>query len=129
MNPFNIRIYDLPHNKMIYIRDLYFFEEEGIHESGGSGHHADYSDIMIGTESFYEEDIVEDDIDGTWRGIVKHGNYKIKNEFGELEEFNGWYVEGLTEFAYKEYDDFLSYKLIKREVRVIGNVFENKELL
>lgn len=67
------RAWDKKHKIMEYIEDLYWFEENGIHDTNGNGHYANY-DIMSysgmndskRTDEFpkgqkiYENDIIKD---------------------------------------------------------------------
>jgi uncharacterized phage protein (TIGR01671 family) len=101
---------------MEYINDLYWFEESGVHDSEGNGHHAGYV-LMQYTglndkngKEIYEGDIVEDHL-GNGFIEYKDGAYRVNYGNGECK----WFI------------DYLDSE--KKTIRIIGNMYENRELL
>lgn len=82
------RAWDKKHKIMEHIEDLYWFEENGIHDSSGGGTHIDY-DIMTysgmndskRTDEFplgqevYENDIIKDLKGNTYKVIFFNGMF------------------------------------------------------
>jgi uncharacterized phage protein (TIGR01671 family) len=118
------RAWDIKHEEMMYIDDLYWFEEEGIHEivnGEAHGHHSKYK-IMWYTglndkndKEIYEGDMVEYYDWGYKKGIKLFGNVVFYNA--------AYWIELLkypTDNELMDEDD---------EYRVMGNVYENPSLL
>lgn len=80
-----------------------------------SGLH-DFRDTLI-----FAEDIIRDD-DGRI-GVVKYGEYDHSN--GQIL---GWYIEWKSEKALFYRQDFLFWQS-QREIEVIGNTFDNADIL
>lgn len=91
MRDFAVRLYNSKLQKMEYIKDLYFFKERGIHESGDGGIDGEYIDpVMIASPFYdihknriYEKDIIEIYSAGF------HPKY-IKLAIVTLDSKNGW---------------------------------------
>lgn len=126
MTKLKLRIFDIDNKNMIYINDLFFFEEEGISKSGDKGFCTTYSPVMLGMDDFeyYEEDIVFDG--GSTKGIVKHGSYIYTEDEGSEITLNGWYIESLDLFNKGTCDVWMTHLLAEGDLEVIGNTFEEK---
>lgn len=109
-----IRAWDKNHKIIEHIEDFYWFEENGVHNSSGSGLHMDY-DFMVysgmhdseRTEEFpygqevYEGDIIKDLKGNTYKVIFFNGMFlaEAESEIIGREELvlvlsNGAYVVG-----------------------------------
>lgn len=77
------------------------------------------SDIRINDTLLFENDIVQTISDGQI-GIVKYGCYNGYHY--------GWYIEWKTEFS-KDYRKELLYWTEKESVKIIGNAFDNPEMV
>lgn len=142
------RAWDTVSKSMHHIGDLYWFEEEGVHTFGGTGHYGKYK-IMPDTgetdkygETIYVGDIVQyntlDDFDV--QAVVKFGKYLQDGSDGEYNatECIGIYVE-VDNFTCPDWtDDPSDFKWylktqnileVVKDCRVIGNIYENPELL
>lgn len=57
------RAWDVNHEEMVYIEDLYWFEENGVHDGSGKGHYANYELMLyIGFHDRYGRDIYDGDV-------------------------------------------------------------------
>ncbi|USP56379.1 hypothetical protein J2N67_006628 (plasmid) [Bacillus thuringiensis] len=115
MKIIEFRAWDINRKEMIYIDDLYFFEEEGIHEivdGIAKGHHAEYKIMQhTGLKGTEGKKIFEGDI--------------VKNAFGE--EYKIIWDEKRCQFiAVTTIEDGSEwYQNVSRSLEVIGNIYEN----
>jgi len=108
---------------MEYIDDWYWFEENGVHNSNGSGHYCSFS-IMQYTglkdkngKEIYEGDIVRlDNRDIGGSITVGEVMFNTDQTLSRLE-WGLWTKRGY------HWTDFLGY------LEVIGNIYENPELI
>ncbi|SCN11863.1 YopX family protein [Bacillus wiedmannii] len=119
MSTVEFRAWDIKRKEMIYIDDLYFFEQEGIHEiidGIAKGHHAEYKVMQyIGRKDKYGKKIFEKD-------IVEYNGwfYIIKWD----KEDAGFYMHDKN----NDEDDHL--RTIDISVgEVMGNIYENQNLI
>lgn len=122
MSNFLVRAWD--GEEMYQISDLYWFEENGVHDFGGDGHFGKH-EIMLGfkidDKAFYEDDIVEWE-DGI--GVVSFSRGCFRHSYWEKfwdEEKQEWIVE--------DWDTQRPTKQMWHEVEVVGNVHENPDLI
>jgi uncharacterized phage protein (TIGR01671 family) len=115
MREIKFRAWDERRKDMYYINDFYWFEEEGVHDSNGEGHYANYI-LMQYTglkdrngKDIYEGDIIRDNDGFLWVVYFEDGIYCAKG--GEFET-----IEYLIEFC-------------PEWCEVIGNIYKNPELL
>ena len=143
------RAWDKARKEMTYITDLYWFEEEGVHDGSGNGHYADYELMPFSGvpdkngKDIYEGDIVQyltyDDFD--CHSIVKFGEYKQDGSGGEYSgrKCVGFYVD-VDNFTCPDWCDnepecFPYYMWqqnileVASECEIIGNIYDNPELL
>lgn len=113
MREIKFRAWDKERKDMYYINDFYWFEEEGVHDSNGEGHYANYI-LMQYTglkdkngKEIYEGDIVE----------INHGeNHKWCEE---VIFHTGCFMAG---------DENLLINVVDY-VTVLGNIYEHPQLL
>lgn len=123
MQTIEFRAWDINRKEMIIIDDLYFFEEEGIHEIVDGiaiGHHAEYKIMQFtGLKDKNGKKIFEGDLfywHDTLRKVVYREDkaaFMAKREQGKTN--NGIY------FYMWNLQDLLD------QVEVIGNIYENEE--
>lgn len=143
------RAWDKRHKEMIYITDLYWFEEEGVHDGSGDGHCTNYELMpFTGIHDKNGKEIYKDDIVLTQKrydrpysknrkskrhiGIVEYvirgggGFYNSKTgKWDRREEYGAeWIVnvEDYGKFVHGSWGDFY-------DCEVIGNIYENPTLL
>jgi uncharacterized phage protein (TIGR01671 family) len=123
MKEIKFRAFDKNRKDMYYIDDFYWFEEEGVHNSEGFGHYANYVLMQFtglkdkNDKEIYEGDIVRylDELDG-------------KTElFGFVEWERCWWSvnlhpDFLRENDIMDTDEYLTYE-------VVGNIYENKDMI
>lgn len=135
--------------EMEYISDLYWFEENGVHDFGGEGHFDNYIIMPSTCESdkngkeIYVGDIVQyntyDDFD--CQSIVNLGKYWQDGSGGEYRKTGclGFYVE-VDNFTCPDWcedePEHFPYHMRQQNIlevanscEVIGNIYENPELL
>ncbi|MGR6004887.1 YopX family protein [Bacillus cereus] len=123
MNKVEFRAWDIKRKEMVYIDDLYFFEEEGIHEivdGIAKGHHAEYKIMQYtGFKDKNGKKIFEGDL-FYWSDTLRKVVYRE-----DKAAFMAKRMQGKTN------NDFYFYMwnlqdLLDR-VEVIGNIYENEE--
>jgi len=134
MKTLKVRAWDTKRKEMHYIDDLYFFEEEGIHEvvnGVAEGHHATYSITeFTGTYDNENKELYSGDICyftpmlvetvPTYKGVIEWDKFRfaIRN------------LDYDTKTPFSMYSTpFVNLDLFSVSVRKIGNIFENPELL
>lgn len=129
-----IRAWDENHRTMEYIDDLYWFEESGVRDFGGSGHFSNYkfqlySGLFDDTgKRIYDKDIVE---------VTTASGHKYISEV-TVHPF-GTYISvksSVNEMLYKNtterlisYCDYGVGEGLSERCIILGNVFQNPELL
>ncbi|OPD57730.1 hypothetical protein BVG01_17990 [Bacillus anthracis] len=112
------RAWDIKRKEMIYIDDLYFFEEEGIHEivdGIAKGHHAEYKIMQYtGLKDKNSKKIFEGDI-----AKLLDENHK-ENEIGQVIYREGAY----RIFTNYQFEMNLS-AFVSDEIEIVGNIYEN----
>lgn len=82
------RAWDKNHKEMIYITDLYWFEEEGVHDGSGNGHYTDYELMLFsGVHDKNGTDIYDGDI---LKVPVRRVSSSYSNWWQETNENHGW---------------------------------------
>ncbi|UUE91807.1 YopX family protein [Bacillus cereus] len=124
MNTVEFRAWDIKRKEMVYIDDLYFFEEEGIHEivdGIAKGHHAECKIMQYtGFKDKNGKKIFEGDL-FYWRDTLRKVVYRE-----DKAAFMAKRMQGKTN------NDFYFYMwnlqdLLDR-VEVIGNIYENENV-
>ena len=127
MRAIKFRAWDVKHKEMHYIDDLYWFEEEGVHEieDGKARVHATYEIMQFtGLKDKNGRDVYEGDI--------------CRFREDNLDDWDVRRVEYCGERDYPAFDfvpsvdcdsNGLSYAMAVCEIEVIGNIYENPELL
>lgn len=113
--------------------DFYFFEEWGYRTSGEveeAGHKLmQYTGLKDKNgEGIYEGDILQDTgygAEGALPGVVMFGDWDNGQEGDENDRGIGWFTEDSS--GYRR--SLLDFVLFDNEIRVIGNIYENPELL
>jgi len=118
------RAWDINHKEMVYINDLYWFEEEGIHNFEGSGHNSKY--IFMEYTGLYNKsdnktEVYESDIIKQlgWRGEYYIVEF-IDCAFYAVLINNK--VPKCLRNRYVKLDEMYDFQ-------VIGNKYDNQELL
>jgi hypothetical protein len=113
------RAFDKDRGNMEYIDDLYWFEEEGVRDSSGDGHFANYVLMQYtGLKDRNGKEIYEGDI-LPYRNVVSWVDGSDPANLGMEVGF------------YAQRDNFESWRLLEvgEELEVLGNIYENPELL
>lgn len=137
MREIKFRVYDEDYKKMRYLNDLH--DSITFRENGNAYYHnlqtglGDwFSDLMQYTGlkdkngvEIYEGDIIDihQTVNGYNQFVIEHNNYKFSARYynQKAKEIGNWYNYDLDElFELNEYE---------KELEVIGNIYENKELL
>lgn len=131
MQTIELRAWDVKRKEMIYIDDLYFFEEEGIHEivdGIAKGHHAEYKITQYtGIKDKNDKKIFKGDIVKAW-STGSCGTFEVRWRQGGTPCFilypafqhgEMWRLHGVKDKDGNYYDD----------VEVVGNIYENPELI
>lgn len=119
MREIKFRAWDIDRKEMYYIDDFYWFEEEGVHDSDGDGHHANYELTQFtglcdkNDKGIYEGDIIMGNSYGEYPLIIKWD-----------DEYSGFYCHDPR----GDWEDHLNMKEAT-EGKVVGNIYENHELL
>ena len=149
MKEIKFRAWDVNHKEMVYIEDLYWFEENGVHDGSGKGHYTNY-ELMQYTglhdkngKEIYEGDIVltQERYDRPYsekRKSKRHVGtvvYKIGSgkgfynpESGKWDKYKEYEAEWIVEvkdygkFVHGSWGDFF-------DCEIIGNIYENPEFL
>jgi len=124
MRIIKFRAWDLNHKEMVYINDLYWFEEEGVHNFDNCGHNSNYAfmqfsglrDKSDNKNEVYEGDIVEQ---FGWKGEYYVVEF-VDCAFYAVLINNS--VPKCIRTKYIKLDELYDFK-------VIGNKYENIELL
>ena len=123
------RAWDKDRKYMDEIGDLYWFEENGVRDWDGSGHYADWVIMQsIGKTDIKGKDIYEGDIVRQFADCDKLGNDLYFRYLIRWNEDNMCF-EGvnITNKGIDESDTYWGSDLT--DLEVIGNMFENPELL
>lgn len=128
MNNLKLRAWSEKYEEMRYIDDLYFFEEEGIHEvveGIAKAHHETYSIThYIGIKDVENKDIYKGDI---VEGTLSDFTGKVINVYGIVVYVNEYAAHGVlpVESFLKGKSIEYSHPLIKPKLKIIGNIFED----
>jgi len=118
------RAWDIKHKEMVYINDLYWFEENGVHDFEGSGHYSNYEFMQFS-------------------GLCDNSNNKNEVYEGDIIEQFGWkgeyYIVEFIDCAFyailinNNVPKCLRTKYIKLDemydFQVLGNKYENLDFL
>lgn len=132
------RAWDKTHKEMSYITDLYWFEQEGVHDGGGNGHYTNYELMPFSGihdkngKEIYKGDIVltQERYDRPYSktrkskrhiGVVEYEVYGCRG-FHEYRAEWVVKVKDYGKFVHGSWGDFY-------DCEVIGNIYENPELL
>jgi uncharacterized phage protein (TIGR01671 family) len=129
MRELKFRAWDKSHDQMEYINDLYWFEESGVHDSEGDGHHANYT-LMQYTGlndkngvTIYEGDVIKDA--GNIRGEVywnkENASFYVKLIVPDVQESMKYFMN----LHYPTLDTPLVNAL--KNFYVFGNIYENPD--
>ncbi|ENQ3106539.1 phage uncharacterized protein TIGR01671 [Bacillus sp. 491mf] len=134
MKTVEFRAWDIKRKEMYIIDDLYFFEEEGIHEivdGIARGHHAEYKIMQYtGLKDKNGKKIFEGDIVRLTNSRGFHCLAEVQFVYGCFEVVfqELLYVrEGLRGY-YRE-RDYVKCFTCNHAIEVIGNIYEDQELL
>ena len=121
MNMF--RAWSTKTKEMIYIDDLYWFEENGVHDFNGSGHYDNYIIMKAsGLPDENQDEIYEGDIVRFY--FSAFGDEPGTEMIDEVKFEDGHFVfwcEDVRSYAYAcRFNDIC---------KIIGNIYENPELL
>lgn len=123
MKTIEFRAWDINRKEMIMIDDLYFFEEEGIHEivdGIAKGHHAEYKVMMhIGHKDKNGKKIFEGD-------IIKVNELTFESSATLPENLNVKLYGGMFQL-YRGDENLMGLHLgYIEDGEVIGNIYENQ---
>jgi hypothetical protein len=124
MKDFAVRVWDSDEKKMIYITDLYFFKEQGIHTIGKNGNNNRFKDpIMLASPHWdkkndarlYENDVVECFYcrESEGYGVVR------------LDDHHGWVVEKARSCTWQDMYDFLERHYFVK----VGDIYSNPDII
>lgn len=113
--------FDTRHKEMETVEDLYWFEENGVHDSGGNGHHADY--ILRAFTGLYD---VTGKLKVYHKDIVEYEGWLYVVEWDYVN--TGFYLADHRHLEEPESEEHLKGFCISKG-RKVGNVFENYELI
>ncbi|PHA00926.1 hypothetical protein COE51_06335 [Bacillus pseudomycoides] len=126
MNTVEFRAWDIKRKEMFYIDDLYFFEEEGIHEivdGIARGHHAEYK-IMQYTGikdtngvKIFEGDMVR---------IFIPNDPEAEEYISTVFELDSALVVKMVGYDIYRDDHCVGWVPEDHELEVIGNIYESK---
>lgn len=122
MREIKFRAWDIRRRDMYYIGDLYWFEEEGVHEiidGKGIGHHASYIIMQYtGIKDKNGKDIYKGD-------ILDYGYVVTYVDGSDLANL------GMDVGFYMQRDNFESWAMLEvgSGYEVLGNVHQNPKLL
>ena len=114
------RAWDKHNKEMEQCHDLYWFEENGVHDSSGEGYNSDYIILpWIGKHDKDGKDVYEGDMVEVERG--KHRNF-IKERaivyYANTNTSTGFLLYPIDNWEFTTWD----------ELYVVGNIYENPEL-
>lgn len=122
------RAWNKDHKSMEYISDLYWFEENGVHNNDGDGHCADYVIMqyanlhdMTGKE-LYDGDISMDERNRKWITWLGKGGFKICT----VKEF---FLSSENPIIIESLGDLQNSNWFEDTNKIIGNIYENPEVL
>ncbi|MDI6680154.1 YopX family protein [Bacillus wiedmannii] len=126
MKAVEFRAWDIKRKEMIMIDDLYFFEQEGIHEIAdgiAKGHHAEYK-IMQYTgikdtegKKIFEGDLVR---------IFVPNDPEAQEYISTVFELDGALVVKMAGYDIYQDDHCVGWVPEDHELEVIGNIYESK---
>jgi len=120
MKDLAIRMWNSNDKKMVYIDDLYFFEEESIHEFEDGGYFGGYTEPPMIASPYYDVDIrlYENDIVEVFFCGKSEGLGVVK-----LDSTRSWIVEKFGTWS-EMYNFHGRYKYVK-----IGDIYSNPEII